>query len=235
MKHLILNILLIFIGHYTFAQEVVWQKLTPCEEGSNPDYIHSNRLIKREVINDTLKIKIGLIRNCNFNSKIELFSDKDSLILDIQNKSKILDVCLCYFEFDIKIIELLDTNQTLCYNSEKIELKKSSKIIEFKYFDSKYIFPSSAEINSTEISNQFYQDSLKIGLWNDYFDETNDLKAKAFYFIDTDGKSKLKWYVLYNNVGEIKEVCATEDLESLGLVTNCIEYNAYLNLLKTKP
>ena len=108
------------IGHSSFAQKVVWQKLIPCDNSSNSDYFHANRLIKREVINDTLNIKLGVVRNCAFIPEIKLDSNKDSLILNIQNNSVIFDVCLCYFELELKIIGLSDTNQTLCYINEKI-------------------------------------------------------------------------------------------------------------------
>lgn len=240
MKNLILYISLLFIGHSSFSQEVVWQKLTPCEKGSNPDYMHTNRLINKETVNDTLNIKIGVVRNCGFNSKIDLYSNKDSLILDIQNTSEIFGVCLCYFEIDIKITGLLDTNHTLYYNTEKIEfgekeLIESTEIKEFQPFSHKYIFPTFQEINAPTITSQLYQDSLKIGIWNYNFEKTTKLKTKVYYYIDPNGKSKVKWLVKYNYIGEVEEVCATSVVESLGLVTDCIEYNEYLDLIKTKP
>ena len=240
MKNFILFILLLLVGHPSFSQEIVWQKLAPCEKDSYPDLIYSNRLINKKIVNDTLNIKIGLVRNCSFESKIELVSNRDSLILDIQNISEVFTACLCYFELDIKIVGIRDSNYTLYHNYQITKLnkngfKKSTEIRKFKYFNSKYIFPTPEEINSTIISNQFYQDSLKTGLWNYKINGTTKLKAKVYYFIGSNGKSKIKWHIKYDKAGEIEEICTNIEIGLLEATTNCIDYHEYLDLIKTKP
>lgn len=236
MKYTI-SILLIITARVVLAQSVVGINKSSCDSNSDPVYMYTNRLISKRIVNDTLHLELGLVRNCSFEPKVELDLKNDSLIIKIDNVSEIWMGCICCFEMTVKVVGIKDTFFTLI---EKFQNKDFTKkgIIEYevyseiKSYPNKYIFPSLSEITSAAPDNLMVGDSLRIGSWHFIDSVTNAINAKAFYFIDENGKSITKWYVLYDKEGNIREVCAyTGSIASEGYSNvTCASKEEYMKL-----
>jgi hypothetical protein len=64
MKYIIF-ILITALNGISFAQNVLGVEISTCDKNSEPEYMHINRLISKEIINDTLLIRLGVVRNHN--------------------------------------------------------------------------------------------------------------------------------------------------------------------------
>ncbi|MGL4597558.1 MAG: hypothetical protein ACRCYO_08525, partial [Bacteroidia bacterium] len=96
-----------------FSQKIEEKTNTICKNGTDVPYLVKNRLLSKKLINDTLQIRIGLVKPCNFNAAFELTKENDTLILNsIQNNFDVF-VCNCYFEVEIKISDINDTNDII--------------------------------------------------------------------------------------------------------------------------
>jgi hypothetical protein len=240
MKYTIIILSLLSLS-ISFAQDVVGISLSNCDSKSDPYYIYRNRLISKKIENDTLSLQIGVVRNCSFEPKIALSLKGDSLIIEIENTSEIWMGCECCYEMNIKATGVKDTSFLLILKYTASDFTKDG----FKEWDAyskviskqnKYIFPSSAEIEQLPPNNNFYQDSLKIGPWHIYDNETKKIKAKAYFFISEEGKSRTLWYARFNDKGELIEVCGNAGVDSDGnSFITCVDKEEYLKLNFNEP
>jgi hypothetical protein len=231
----IFNILLFLFGSTAFTQEVVDVSISSCHNETAADHI-KNRLIEKGMSGDTAIISIGLIQNCDVLPEFHLRLDQDTLFLTIENKSNIRAACECCFEFTIKASGIKDTNFILVYNYPKIVISENgfSEEVESQILnihENKYIFPTLNEINENSKSNQLNSDSLRVGIWDTYFDSTAIIRNKAYYFVDSNGQNRLKWIVYYDEQGEMVKVGGSFLIDGkLALTT--IRAGEYLALMK---
>lgn len=225
-----------FSAFSSFGQQIVNMAMGTCDFNSDPEYLHVNRLISKDIKGDTLFLNLGIVRNCGFEPKIELQKSSDSIIILMNNVSNIFMACLCCFEIELKVVGIKDTSFHLFekFRASHRDLNSDEKhdsYYEIKQLKNKYIFPSLSEIESSEALNKYHNDSLRIGNWHFYEIETNKLKMKANYVIDKSGNSKANWRVSYNNKGEIINICAINDEDSEGYsYSTCISKEQYLKL-----
>jgi len=187
---------------------------------SMPEFIHQNRLIKKEIFNDTLNLRIGIVRNCAIEPEVNYSINGDSLFLSIENISTIWEGCVCCFELEIKIAEIKDTNFITFIENEQIRKQNN-----------KYIFPSLSQIESNGPINQVNSDGQKIGLWYYYSDDSIRVTSKSYYFIDDAGISRYKWEVVFDEEGQIDTICAFTGVDNEGISNvTCIRKDQYLVL-----
>ena len=240
MKYTI-TILLIITVRVLLAQNVVGINMSNCDSNSDPEFMYTNRLISKSIVNDTLHLELGLVRNCAFEPYVALNSSADSLIIEIKNESVMWMSCMCCFEMTVMAVGVKDTSFTLVQKYHFEDITKEGFIeyeaySEIKAYSNKFIFPSLAEIESATPDNQMVSDSLKIGSWHIVDTVSNILKAKALFFIDGDGKSRIKWYATYDKNGEISEVCAYTGIDSDGYSNvTCATKEEYLKLEIKEP
>jgi hypothetical protein len=95
----------------------------------------------------------------------------------------------------------------------------------------KYIFPTISEIELTPPNNHYTPDSLKIGPWHIYDEQTKKLKAKAYYVIDEKGESITLWSASFNEKGKLVQICANAGVNSQGkAIFSCASKEEYLDL-----
>jgi hypothetical protein len=237
MKINIFFILFLGLQLNAYSQEIVGKQVVPCNSPADTDYIHPNRFISKTLINDTLELKFGIVRNCDFLPQIDLNLKNDSLLLTIVNGSNFFAACKCYMEINLQVIGIQDTNFLVYYNAESFEftengIEEHTALKEMKELP-KFIFPTHEELNTIATTNQYYQDSLKIGLW--LMDSVNQTiqQIKAFFYINESGESKAKWYVSYFENGQINEICASIT-DNVGRdMAICVEEEEYLRLMKS--
>jgi len=225
----------------SFAQDVVSVGISDCDSKSDPFYIYRNRLISKEINNDTLSLQIGVVRNCSFEPKIALTQKGDSLIIEIDNISEMWMGCECCYEMNIKAIGVKDTNFVLVHKYTASDFTKEG----FKEWDAyskmisnqnKYIFPSITEIEQLEAKNCYNADSLKVGPWHIYDKATKRLIAKALFYIDDKGKSKALWSAIFNANGELIEICGNRGADSDGnSYETCATREQYMKLNINEP
>lgn len=207
----------------SIAQNVVDLNVSSCDRDSRPEYIYRNRLINKSVINDTLNLHIGVVRNCEFDPKIELFQKGDSLVLQIENTSELWAACVCCYELFIKATGIKDTNFVLMreyemHNDDESEgVKKQKGYAEIKHYPNKFIFPTMNEIMDSVSENRYHNDSLKVGYWSNYYEGTDKLKSKALYFINSRGQAQTKWYAIFDENQKLTEVCRITGVDSQGI------------------
>lgn len=149
--------------------------------------------------------------------------------------------CICCYEMTVMAVDVKDTSFKLIRKYLYEDLTKEGFIeyevySEIKSYSNKFIFPSLDEIESITPDNQMVNDSLKIGSWHIMDTVSNVLKAKALYFIDGNGKSRTKWYAIYNKKGELSEVCAFTGVDSEGYSNvTCATKEQYLKLDMEEP
>ena len=241
MKNTIIISLILFYWNLSCSQTVVGLNMSSCEKNSYPEYIHDNRLISNELINDTLILKIGIVRNCDYSPKAQMSLRNDSLILELTNISEVSAMCDCCFELEIKAIGISDTNYNIygiyrfsdITDKGFIEWTETSEIHTFK---NKYLFPTNEEIQSYTEFNKLNDDGLKIGLWDFIEFGTKKVKAKIFYFIDDMGESRSSWYILYDKKGKFQEACALKSIDKNRISSfTCITEEQYFKIFNYKP
>jgi len=206
-------ILFTILSGLSIAQEVINTSLSSCDSKSNPAYIR-DRLIEKELKNDTLFLNVGLVLNCCPSLNTELTYRNDTLFLKITDESDITCMCECCFELQIKAIGVPDTNFTLIHQFETLDLSTEDftyKIEgrELRYFKSKYIFPSLEEMNDFTEVNLTDSKGRKVGIWDILYEETEKVKYRRKYFINDQGESKVSWIVRFDEEGSIEEVCGS--------------------------
>lgn len=227
-------ILLQFIIVNSIAQNIVDLDVSSCDMDSQPEYIYKNRLISKSIINDTLNLHIGVVQNCDFNPKIGLFMNEDSLIVQIENTSEFWAACECCYELVINATGIKDTNFVLMReykvinSDENNEGKKIKKYAEIKHYRNKFIFPTLSEIMDSVSKNRYQNDSLKVGYWSSYYEGTKKLKTKVFYFINSQGESQTNWYAIFDKNQKLTEVCKIIGADSKGISHSfCLTGNQY--------
>ena len=235
MKHLIILLFLLSFS-ISFAQDVVGISFGACDAKTDPFFVYSNRLISKKIENDTLTLQIGVVRNCSFEPKIALTQKGDSLMIEIDNISEIRMGCECCYEMNIKAIGIKDTSFTLIHkftvsDFTKEGVKKRDVYSKLTRSQNKYIFPTISEIEQAMPNNKLTQDSLKIGSWHIYDEQTKKLKAKAFYVINEKGESTTLWHASLNEKGELVQICANAGVNSQGnSIMSCASKEEYLEL-----
>ncbi|MCH2225733.1 MAG: hypothetical protein MK066_13260 [Crocinitomicaceae bacterium] len=234
MKYCLYILFLVLSGGST-AQEVVETSLSSCDNKSYPEYIR-NRLIEKEVKDDTLFLNVGLVLNCCPSPTPKLTYRNDSLFLEIIDNSEIWCACECCFELQIKATGIADTNFTLIHQFEMSDFADNGFIDwteyhELKQYRNKYIFPSQEKINEAVDINQ--KDSLgrKIGTWYILYDNSNKVKYRVNYVIDENGESKADWSVRYSEEGIMTEICAKTGVNEV----TCADKYDYDKIMIDKP
>lgn len=219
---IILLIVLCQLPTMLIAQRVESVRLSPCDIDSDPDYLYRNRLISKEMNHDTCVLHIGIVRNCEFSPTIEAHFAADSLILLITNKSELWAACECCFEMNITLTGI--TNSIFNVYRQL----SNGNAAEFKTYSNKYIFPTPEEIEHIAYNNAYFNDSVKVGGWITYHENSKKINYKSYFEIDSTGKSQLKWYIRYSKSGEIEEICASLGMDSEGYQNlSCASYSSY--------
>lgn len=233
MKQLFISFFLIF-SFSAFAQQVVKTSVSACDHRSDPYFMYQNRLISKEIINDTLNLQIGIVRNCEFFPEIKVEYNSDSLVLDIQNSSELYAACECCFEMNIQLVGIPDTNFTLYNVFEATDFNKSDGFIEWteirkmRYHQSKYVLPTPEQIKNFAAKNKLNENGLKVGPWEIVGESGR--KYKAFFAIDDSGRSRAKWSIAYDEKGELTEVCGKQDDSNESTCADAYEYKKFLEL-----
>lgn len=250
-----LTLIFLLAARILFAQEVVGIEMSNCDTHSGAEYMHPIRLVSKDIVNDTLKLKIGLIPSPPEKPEIRIDMKGDSLIIDLQMTAFRGFKHRCYREINLDIIGVKDTSITIYqknkhFEGDSLTLKegnfvfvnekeKEKEIVEYneiKMYSTKYIFPTNSEIQSAEPNNQTLKDSLKVGNWIILNTVTNNIESKANYVINEKGRSMAKWYVLYDQEGNISEVCSCEGINQDGFPYYiCITHEEYVKLYFKEP
>ena len=239
-RHLIAIVAVLF-GYLSSAQELVSVNMSSCDKNSNPEYLHTNRLINKELIGDTLNLTIGIVRNCGFYPEINSSYTKDSLNLIIKDGSEIYESCLCCFELELKYVGIEDTNFCLTQQVNHVDfssgsIKEHSAKNRISEYSNKFIFPTPKEIESAVPKDKLNEDNLKVGVWR--IDSKVDVNKYYIvkYFITPKGDSRSLWRVCYNTDHEIIEVGALTNINEDGTTdTFVIEGEEYNRIWKNEP
>lgn len=98
------------------------------------------------------------------------------------------------------------------------------------------LFPTISEIELAPPNNNYTLDSLKIGPWHIYDEQTKKLKAKAYYVIDEKGESTTLWCASFNEKGKLVQICANAGVNSQGkAMLSCASKEEYIDLYTNKP
>jgi predicted peptidase len=223
---------LFFFVQLGYSQEVIETSIINCDSEYNPAF-KQNRLLKKEVQEDTLNIEICLILNCCSNPSAQIDFTKDTLILEILDTSNMTCTCLCDFNINIKAKGVLDTNFTLLYKFRQgvysdTTIKNSTIYQELKKLQNIYIFPTLDEINADYSFNQTNREGQKIGVWNTYQKHSKKVLTKTYYSLDNQGVSQIVWKVEYDDKEELIEICTNKSNKIL----SCIDFKSYMILIQ---
>lgn len=230
MRYLFFILPLIFLFHVT-AQNVVDVAMSSCEKDTDPEFVYPNRLINKSFSHDTLRLHLGVVRNCEFQPKIDLFQNgEDTLVIAIENTSEFWAACICCYELIIKATGIKDTNVILI--NKYLTNDGQKRHVEFKYYPNKFIFPTINEIMDSISENRYQSDSIKVGYWSNYDQATSQLKSKSFYFINENGESRRKWYAVFDENEKLTEVCRVSGTSQQEISdTHCLtgeQYRRYI-------
>jgi hypothetical protein len=75
---LLLSFLLTLIVQSNHAQRVVSYELSECDMKRADELSFGNFLIRKQTINDTLLLQLGLVRNCEFQTSPSQFIDPNT-------------------------------------------------------------------------------------------------------------------------------------------------------------
>lgn len=230
-----ITILLILIGKFSFSQKVVELVKSNCIVDTDIDFVQ-NRLISKRFSNDTLVLSVELIQNCDVSPNAFVDYTQDTLVLEIKNESNLFAVCNCYFKYNLKITGVKDTNFILIHKFGKTEFieKEFKNVIREKElnYENKYTLPSLEEIDKIREVNKINADSLKVGLWIDYFKDSTTIKEKIFYEVSANSSpylSHFKWAVTYNEDSTIIDVCSIVKSRNRTTI-DCLSWGRYLKL-----
>ena len=233
MKYCIYILFLILCKDIS-AQEIVNTSLSSCDEKSNPIYIR-NRLIEKEIKQDTLFLNVGLILNCCITPNPILTYKNDTLFLEIANTSDLWCACECCFELKIEATGIPDTNFILMLQSKANDITNEgfidrTKYREIKQYKNKYIFPSIEELEVNDEFDQTDSSGLKSGIRYVYFDNSEKLKYKIVLFINEKQLTQTRLIVKYNEDGDTVEICSVSEENEL----ICIDWHEYNLLMNDK-
>lgn len=245
MKYATTLIFIVFV-HAMLAQQVVDITMNNCDTRFNVAYMHRSRLLSKALVNDTLHLRIGLVRRSANQPQIALDRRGDSLIVDIQRNSNPFDRKMYYCELTIKAVDTRDTSFKLYekyVSSEEDSLTVKDRNLVFlvereivNYYEvkahpTKFNFPLPSEIELATNDNQLFNDSLKVGYWIVRNKLTRTVKSKAYYIIDEGGKSTASWYATYDRKGNLDQVCGCEGINPDGYAWyTCLNQEQYTQL-----
>lgn len=220
----------------SLSQEMISSSLSTCDLRSYPHYMN-DRLIEKELDNDTLRLNVGLIMNCCNEIETSLNYKRDTLFLTLTDTSSMDCACDCCFELRIDALGITDTSFTLVYQLEdkvlvganKVETRKTSKTLNKNI--SKYIFPGLEHMDRFHAINRKNDEGQRIGLWEDYYSDTTTIKYKTLYAFKSKGASETVWRISYDKKGEITEVCAVNKRGNMTCITN----REYFRIMKGRP
>jgi hypothetical protein len=145
--------------------------------------------------------------------------------------------CDCCFELEIKATGVPDTNFILIYEIEEDTISKNGEFgtqtnqYLLKQSASKYIFPKLSDVKKYREVNQKNDDGERIGLWEFYYEENKRINIRALYREDEEGYHRIEWKIIYDEEGNISEVCAVNYKDN----STCITIEDYLRLMENKP
>ncbi|AFL82007.1 hypothetical protein Aeqsu_2551 [Aequorivita sublithincola DSM 14238] len=120
----IATIILLLTTSIITSQEVrlVNFEVSSCEEERHIE----KEILSRKQVNDTLVIKIAILRNCcdKVSQSISFKKDADGqniLNLEYEHYSSNPCMCLCYKEYEYTIEGLVDTDYLVYINDEEVE------------------------------------------------------------------------------------------------------------------
>lgn len=237
MKSLLSILFITSINVFCISQEVI-EVTKVCDMDCRSDYV-KNRLIEKKKSGDTTLLRIAITENCDILPVFHFRNSNDTLYFSIENRSDIFAACDCCFDFQVKLIGLADTNFLLVHEdvdnekSKDYDFEKINRSEVLVYQKNKYIFPTYEEMNSTSTFNET-ENGIRIGLWQEYYEETGIIKSKSFYGIDESGNSKRLWTVFFDHQGNLKELCASRRKDGMTF-SICIDKNEYESIVNNEP
>lgn len=190
MKLTFFFLLICILTFDSIAQTIVSHHFSECDSKTIPIFI-KNRIVSKEIIDDTLCLSIGFIENCCAVLTPKLSWHDDTLHLGFLDSSEDWCACDCCFELNLKVVGIKDTNFILKHRNQVLLLDKN-----------KTIFPLESEIDTIHCYNQVNQEGKNIGLWIYYFENTTVVRSKVYYSQNGD----LLWSFIYDQVGNIDTV-----------------------------
>lgn len=217
------------------AQQVIDVSMSNSDMRLNVAYMHRTRLLSKELVNDTLHLKIGLARRSTDHPGIELDRRGDSLIIDIQTKHHLFSRKMYYCELNITAIGIRDTSfavyeKYLSTEGDSLAVKDGNLVFlvereivnyyEVKAHPTKFDFPLPSEVESATGDNRRVNDSLKVGYWIVRNKLTRVVKSKAYYVIDESSTALngyyARWYAIYDRKGKLEHVCGCKGIDPNG-------------------
>jgi hypothetical protein len=120
---------------------VVTYQLSDCNVNRADELSGTNYFIQKQTINDTLLLQLGLVRNCEFQTRPKLSLSGDALHIELENSSELYAACECYFELTIRAVGITDSAfKSIFSNHNKGQ-------VEFKPYPSQFIDPNTDEKN----------------------------------------------------------------------------------------
>jgi hypothetical protein len=141
LTKLLLAFLLSLIVQTSFAQRVVYYQLSECDMKRADELSSANFLISKLIVNDTLLLQLGLVRNCEFQTSPKLSLSGDALHIELENSSELYAPCLCYFELTIRAVGITDSAFKGIFSNQ------NKGLVEFKPFPSQFIDPENNDKN----------------------------------------------------------------------------------------
>lgn len=215
-----ISIGLFFLLHVSlncFSQTIVKQSLSSCDKNSNPEFLR-NRIVSKEIINDTLHLKIGFKGQCALDVQAKLVASNDSLSLVLLDTSDVYAFCYCCYELHLTITGVPNENFVLVYphhytfynqNGEETDTLVNEVLTEQS---NKFFYPLEHQFRNIEVYTQRNAEGLRTGVWYTY-DTTKVglkdllvLKSAAFFAPPEAGKEKVLWTVQFKEDGTVKNV-----------------------------
>lgn len=138
---LLLSLLLICVVQSSYAQRVVSHQLSDCNINRADELSGTNYFIQKQTINDTLLLQLGLVRNCEFQTRPKLSLSGDALHIELENNSEIYAACECYFDLTIRAVGITDSAFKSVFSIH------NNGLVEFKPYPSQFIDPNTDEKN----------------------------------------------------------------------------------------
>ncbi len=234
MKYIVIIISLVYFSFDSICQELINYSMSDCDNNSFPEYIR-NRIVSKELSNDTLKLSIGFTANCCLSPKPVINHFNDTLYIEIENVSKMYCACECCFELNFTIKDKFDSALVVVYKKKETiikdkEFQDSMTYQVLSYSKNKFLFPTMEEINRHEIDNKLNEFGCRIGLWR--IEKNNILYADIYYTENATDKPIIEWSVIYDSKGLIKEICSHNEDPNLTICAKKIDYD---KLMINKP
>ena len=193
---------------YSYSQKIESFSISECDNSIYDVNFINERISEYKHSSDTLTISFDLVENCALNPSPVLNVQNDSLFLELNHSSDIIDMCDCCFQMDFVISHISKFENPVVIIGKKI----------LKPLDSKFILlPEDYEINDTTVFNRKNKDGLKVGFWKEYNSEKK-VELLSFYTI-RENESITMWRKTYD-----------QETKSLKSVQINVRNNNYFNL-----